>query len=342
MKLHLRILSLLLWGSCLSLISCRHEALADVEPVFTKRAFVEATYENEWQYAVGEGTDWAHYPEWEEVFQMSYEMLKPRLPEGLRAQLSLENGAASVFNMHPDGGEIPFAETQQSLLFYNNNTEFIVFDGLHSVKEAVATTRSRSELARPGILEGTDGDAMNAPDMLYSYYIESFNGEEHLDEEVIAIRLKPLVFSYLIQYEFQKGLEDIVQAKGALVGMADAVSMSDGRTSSKTATLLFKGVVRNFAVQALVHSFGIPDYPREEEEPDNRKYALELDVKLRSGNVQHFRFDVSDQVSRQPRGGVVRITGIEVDEKLAHPSYDSGFDVNVSGWGEDEHILLPI
>ena len=342
MKLHLHISLLILLGFGLSLISCRHEALDDLELVFTKRAFVEATYENEWQYSVEEGFDWENYSEWEEVFHMSYEMLRPALPDGLRAQISLENGFASVFNMSPEGGEIPFADTHQSLLFYNNNTEFIVFDGLHSVKEAVATTRSRSEGARPGIMDGMDGDAMNSPDMLYTYYIESFHGEEHPDDDVIAVRLKPMVFSYLIQYEFQKGLEDIVQAKGALVGMADAVSLSDGRTSSNTATLLFNGVVRNFAVQALVHSFGIPAYPNEEGEPDNRKYALELDVKLKSGNVQHFRFDVSDQVSRQPRGGVVRITGIEVDEKLAHPSYDSGFDVNVSGWGEDEHIQLPI
>lgn len=335
----LRLIHFLLLGIVLS--ACKHTSVEDLDPVFTKRMMVQATYENQWQFPTEEGVDWQQYPAWEETFHLQYDLLRPLTPDGLRAQVSLEDGKASVFNIHPCGGEVPFTDSEQSLLFYNNNTEFIVFDALHTLKQATATTRSRSDVSRPSVIEG-DGDAMNAPDMLYTHYIESFKGEDYPDATTLQVTLQPLVYSYLIQYEFSKGLEEIKQAKGSLSGMADAVSLSDQQTSSKTATLLFQAAVREFAIQALIHSFGIPDYPSAGETPVDRKYMLELDIKLKSGNVQHFRLDVTDQVGKQPRGGVIRVTGLEVDEEKAHPSYDSGFDVNVSGWGDDINITLPI
>ena len=62
---------------------------------------------------------------------------------------------------------------------------------------------------------------------------------------------------------------------------------------------------------------------------------------LPNGGMKSFEFDVSDQMSDQPRGGVIRVGGIVVDES-DFPTEGGGFDVDVDGWGEYEDIELPL
>lgn len=61
---------------------------------------------------------------------------------------------------------------------------------------------------------------------------------------------------------------------------------------------------------------------------------LNLEVRLKNGKVKNFDFDVTDQVHRQPRGGVIIVDNLVIS--------GGEFEVDVEDWGDYEDILLPI
>ena len=61
---------------------------------------------------------------------------------------------------------------------------------------------------------------------------------------------------------------------------------------------------------------------------------------LKNGKIVSFDFDVTDQVSSQPRGGIIVVDNIEIDD--ADGALGGGFDVDVDGWGDYEDIELPL
>lgn len=67
---------------------------------------------------------------------------------------------------------------------------------------------------------------------------------------------------------------------------------------------------------------------------------MNLEVRLKNGNLKSFDFDVTDQVAAQPQGGVIVVSGIEIPDEEGMEG-GSGFDVDVDGWGEFEDIELP-
>ena len=71
-----------------------------------------------------------------------------------------------------------------------------------------------------------------------------------------------------------------------------------------------------------------------------RPYTLNLEVKLTNGTLKSFTFDITDQMQRQPRGGVIVVKDIRIedDENLS----DSGFDVDLEDWGLLEDIIIPV
>ena len=72
----------------------------------------------------------------------------------------------------------------------------------------------------------------------------------------------------------------------------------------------------------------------------SRPYTLNLEVKLTNGTLKSFTFDITDQMQRQPRGGVIVVKDIRIedDENLS----DSGFDVDLEDWGLLEDIIIPV
>ena len=50
---------------------------------------------------------------------------------------------------------------------------------------------------------------------------------------------------------------------------------------------------------------------------------------------------MTDQVNAQPRGGVITVDGIEVDDEDGMAG-SGGFDVTVDGWGDYMDIPLPL
>ena len=336
----------LLAGMLALFSACEHKELCfDHDPHAPKSDIrIEAAYEQEWQYTYEGGIDWKNYSDWTEAFGREYDSLRPDIPGGLRVQVYNTDASADVVNIPAEGGIVPMRPGEHSLLFYNNDTEYIVFDDMQSYASAKATTRSRARSTYLGsaYTEESEENTVNTPDMLYGHYREQYTARRNTEEQVLPVTMHPLVFTYLVRYEFSHGLEYVAMARGALAGMAKAVWLNSGRTSEEPATLLYDCTLQETGAEALVHSFGIPDFPNEHYVARNvRSYGLNLEVMLKNGKIKTFDFDVTDQVAVQPQGGVIVVKGIEISDEEGMEG-SSGFDVIVADWGDYEDIDLPL
>ncbi len=325
--------------------SCEHKELCfDHNPHAPKSDIrIVATYEREWEYTYNDATPWNSYPAWQEEFGMEYDSLRPALPEGLRMQVYSAHAYNDMVNMKTGGDTVRMRPGTHSLLFYNNDTEYIVFDDMQSYASARATTRTRTRATYLGnaYIEGNE-ITVNPPDMLYGSYLESFTAERTTEVRVLPVTMHPLVFTYLVRFHFTHGLQYVALARGSMAGMARAVWLNSGRTSKETATILYDCEMKSFGAQAMVHSFGVPDFPNDHYSTRaERKYALTLEVRLKNGKLKSFDFDVTDQVSAQPQGGVLQVGGISISDEDGKEG-GSGFDVDVDGWGDYEDIVLPL
>lgn len=333
-------------GTLMLLSSCEHKDLCfdHDEHAPKSEVRIEAEYEKEWQYTYEGGTDWKSYPAWAESFGMEYDALRPGIPDGLRVQVYNTDGSNEIVNIAPAGDVVHMRPGEHSLLLYNNDTEYIVFNEMQSFASAKATTRScsRSSYIGNSYMETASENTVNQPDMLYGSYMESYVAERSTEADVLTVTMHPLVFTYLVRYEFSHGQQYVALARGALAGMAQAVWLNSGHTSEEAATVLYDCTMESFGAQALVRTFGIPDFPNEHYVTrSERKYGLNLEVRLKNGKIKTFDFDVTDQVAAQPQGGVIVVKGIEISDEEGKEG-GSGFGVDVDGWGEYEDIELPL
>lgn len=337
----------------LSLSGCRHRDFCyhheEHSPVAV--TIIKADYLRAWEiaHAADPYRDWRS--DWPSHMPMAYDDLLPGIPEGLRVVVYPHDGSERyAVNMDAHGGELQFqAEGWHSMLLYNNDTEYIVFEGQESYTSSTATTRTRNRSTYNGnryyAPMRTDERTVTPPDVIYSAYVEAHVVQRTVPGEhtVAEVTLQPRVFTYVVHYGFDAGFEYVKQARGALAGMADGVWLATGRTSDKAATLLYDCEMTDDAVIATVKSFGVPDFAEGEYSPDDRdgeyRYALNLELCLTNGKVVNYDFDVTEQVRRQPRGGVLQVGGIVVSAAEASES-GSGFDVDVVDWGPDQPLPM--
>lgn len=93
-------------------------------------------------------------------------------------------------------------------------------------------------------------------------------------------------------------------------------------------------------------SFGVPSFPDSHYEPTKaeeggRRYGLNLEVMLNNGKLVTFDFDITSQMERQPRGGVIEVDGIRISDEDAAEG-GSAFDPDVDGWGDYEDVEIPL
>lgn len=326
---------------CLVVSSCQHKDLCYNHNDHAHRYHVQvvADYRYDWEECLG-GPDWlsawpAHY--------LPYDSLRPVKPSGLRVVDYSETGESNIHNLSADGGVVTLYAGYNDLLFYNNDTEYIVFTRIDNGATTRASTRSRTRSTYSGSKYANDGEeTVNSPDMLYANYFEEYLAEKLLKPAPLEVTLHPLVYTYKIRYEFKEGLEYVALARGALTGMARSVSMNTGHTSEEPATILYDAEMTEFGARAIIQSFGIPDYPHPNYPTrGTNKHALNLEVMLKNGKTINFDFDVTDQVAKQPHGGVIVVKDIVVD-KSDGTQGSGAFDVEVNDWGEYEDIYLPL
>ena len=196
--------------------ACEHKELCfDHDEHAPKSAVhIQAEYEQEWELMCEGGTDWEN--EWKEEFGMEYDELRPDVPGGLRIQLYHEDGINNMLNVAPEGEVVQMRPGNHSVLLYNNDTESIVFDDMDSYASAKATTRTRTRASYFGspYTEGSDENTVTEPDILYGSYIESYTAERKLETDELPVTMHPLVFRYLVRYEFKHGLEYVAWHAG--------------------------------------------------------------------------------------------------------------------------------
>lgn len=323
-----RIFALCGWLMMLVLaVSCNHKELCDDHEPHAERVEykLELDFDCEWEYNIESNVDWEQV--WKPEYGISYDDIRPKEPEGVRVHIFNEDDQTeTVRNLTKQNSTIRFnQEGHYDMLFYNNDTEYIVFEGLESFNTASATTRGSSR-----------SRVMNAPDMLFGAYIDSIHVEKSSVIDTMKVTLKPLVYTYLVRYEFAECADEITSAKGALDGVACRVNLSNGRTTPDVATISYDCTPGNFGVQALVRSFGIPDYPNPNYSRSDSKYITYLEIRLKDGTSKQFKFDITGQMAKQPHGGVILIQDIKMNET----SGGGGFDVGVDGWGEAVDVPL--
>jgi hypothetical protein len=288
--------------------------------------------------------------EWPEFMDASSDDLCPSEPMGLRAISVRADQRLGMSNIDSKGGVIPARSGgEYSLLFYNNDTETIVFDDTESMVTTKATTRSKTRASYKGSPYVTTKaeNTVTEPDILFSGYVEAFAPDRSKKVETIEVKMNPVVYTYVVRYEFESGLKYVTLARGALAGMAESAYLKDGTTTENPVTILFDCSVSADGATAKVNSFGIPGYTPNATVLDNKgkliknsnKYGLNLEVKLKNGEILTYDFDVTDQVRIQPNGGIITVSGIVVPEEVAKKG-GSGFNVDVDDWGEYNDVEL--
>ena len=326
--------------------SCEHKELCMDHYNHASRLhlYVSPTFEQEWQYSNSPETpDWSE--QWDPDFGFSYDMLRPTVPSGIRVlALDKTTGVQTTSNILATGGIAYFTGTDNSILLYNNDSEYLVFNDIGNQTAATATTRTRTRSTYMGNQYSSEEveNTVAPPDMLYARYLSDYQVERKFIPDTLSITMMPLVYTYLIRYEVTHGMEYIGLARGALSGMAGSVFLHNGSTTEQVVTLVYDcNVVDDWGIQTVLCSFGVPNYPNDAYSRGEQRYALNLEVRLNNGTMLNYDFDVTNQVERQPHGGVIEVTGIEIPDSIGMQG-GSGFDVEIEGWGEYVDVDLPL
>lgn len=301
-------------------------------------------WEQEWERDYGMN----HSDNWDETHHgFAYDALRPDVPEWVKLVRYADGGATSEKYMKIEGDNVVLNESDRSFLLYNGDTEYIILSDIASQNDARAAATGRSRSSIEHVMEKfPDSRSTNPPDVLYAAYVEEIPDAEMHQVTPLSVQMKPLVYTYHVRYEFESGLDYVVRGRGALAGMAESVYLRDGRTSEQTSIILYDCEMKSYGFEAQVRSFGAPGFPDEyyhraaADEAGQQPYTLNLEVMMRNGKMKEFNIDISDQLRNQPRGGVITVTGLRVEEEEG--LYESGFEVDVSGWGNHEDIELPV
>ncbi len=326
-----------------ALASCRQDLCYDHYP----SADVTLTWEQEWERDYGRH----HSATWVASFHgFEYSDISPALPEWVNFVKFYKDGTSEDNFMSVKGGNVRIDnENDGSYLLYNGDTEYIVFKDMASISEAHATTTSRSRTRNAlQYLQSLAPDTRtaNPPDILYVSYIDNIPSVAIHEKRSLPVKMQPLVYTYVIHYEFEYGREHVALARGAIGGMAESVYLRTGITSDKTAILLYDCNVTDYGFEAHVGSFGVPSFPdsfygRTGDPDKSVPVVVNLELLLTNGKYLEFNYDVSDQIVNQPRGGVIYIKGIRVEDEQATGSGGT-FDVDVSSWGDTIEDEIPL
>lgn len=308
---------------------------------------LEIEWELEWEYGVD--TDWENM--WHEVgADNEYGYFRPRKPEGIAVVFYDGNDNDYYYNrelhLSASGGKIRLDDTTTAIMIYNDDSDYITLNNLWSPNTAFASTLTRNRTSRGSLEEyHAEEPTMNAPDLLYGAYceIKDIIATKAEYSQTTKITLKPLVYSYVVKFYFDKNREYIAEAHGMLAGMAENIYIKDGHKSESKAIIPFSGILTSYGIGAQIVTFGTPESCIEENGNSLPRHDIILDVLLTNGKTVTFDFDITEQLIHQPTGGVITLDNISIsDEDVAGSGSSSGFIPEVEEWEENHDVTLPI
>lgn len=137
------------------------------------QANFQADWHLHWEYQ-HEGVNWKE--EWQNYnFSQEYDDLRPQRGSGIRSQVYTEGHDNEVSNLPAEGGIVYMTPGKHQVLFYNNDTEYILFNDIPLLANASATTRTRTRATYIGNSKSpalrADETTVNPPDNLFAKYI---------------------------------------------------------------------------------------------------------------------------------------------------------------------------
>lgn len=307
------------------------------------KTLITTQWEQEWERPYG--FNWKENWTFRDTLP-AYGYFRPGIPSGVEilSYDSMGQGHTNLDEHHlPANGGLLFTNRNtRSLLLFNDDTEYIVFNDIDSAINASATTRSRSRITYSK--NHKDEKTVNPPDMLYGHYIENYSPVYSVEASRQDVDMHPLVFTYIIHFQIDSGLQYIALARGALSGMAEKVYLKEGRTGEQAVTVLFDCKLTEYGADAYVRSFGIPAFPDHyytDAEKSERSYALNLEVMLNNGKLLEFDTDITELMEKQPRGGVISVSGIYIPTAEGEAGGE-GFNPSVDGWGDYKDIEIDL
>lgn len=193
--------------------SCRKELCYNHFPSID----VALSWERVWERDYGMN----HAAQWDaKMYGFEYSAIYPDLPEWVNLVKFNRDGSTEDNFLTIKGGNIRVDNSiDESYLLYNGDTEYIVLEDMASLVDARATTtsrsRSRSSLQYLQSL-APDTRTANPPDLLYAAYVDKIPSVGFHETFLMPIRMQPLVYTYIIRYEFEHGLEHVALARGAI------------------------------------------------------------------------------------------------------------------------------
>ncbi len=186
-----------------------------------------------------------------------------------------------------------------------------------------------------------------------------YNPEENVWVRTLNMELLPLTYIYLTQIILHNNHGRIVSTDGSgnLSGMARSTVLNTGRAGTDAITVAYTTRMKNDVpyvsyaqttagastqdaervdiIGGRLMTFGIPELdanrvsPRSEMVPDNHRHYLDINVQFQNGMDSTMVFDVTDQVRRRYKGGVLTIE-LDVDDiPIPQRPGGSGFDATV-------------
>lgn len=262
--------------------------------------------------------------------------------------------------------DIPFVVGTYDLLFYNNDSEVLLFREEEDKDDIICYTRVISSGLRESKPVRTEQQKIMGtkasgkapenepvtymPDGLFSLYDQNHEISENLDDYeyidgkyVILIKgeLTPASYIHLVQVNLKNNDGRIIGSGGAvLTGVADGVNLMTKTGESKTVSIPTEVVMdedRDMLGMRFC-SFGIPGcnpYDKGSVDASVSEHCLVLNVMYANSSYKNISVDLTDQIRSLPLGGVI-VLDLDVND---FPPGDggeggSGFNVLITDWDE--------
>ena len=250
-------------------------------------------------------------------------------------------------------------------VFTSDGVQSLIIDEEATLDSVMAFTNMG--MARVRYQEPTYTRAFNQPEELFAgygkdFYVSSdiedydyYDPETNIYYKKIDMELHPVTYIYLTQVRLHnnRGRIDGIDGEANLSGMARAVTLNSGRSGREAITVHYNTrfkrdcVIRSTGEKVDVAggrclTFGIPNQnssrtSRAEDVNDNVRHYMDVNFIFNNGMDSTIVFDVTDQVRKRYKGGVITVD-LDVDTiKLPTRPGGSGFDAVVKDFDEEEY-----